>query len=155
MAERKPPGMTWESWIDKQVREADERGEFDNLPGAGKPIASLGKPRDEMWWVRQKLEREQLSFLPTALQIRKDAELALAKAAESKSERQVREIIADINEKIVAAVRAPHTPPVTMLPYDVEDIVEQWRANRPPPPPPPPPEPEPAPEKRRRWWRRG
>jgi hypothetical protein len=154
MAERKPPGLSWESWIDKQVREADERGEFDNLPGRGKPIESLGKPRDEMWWVRQKLEREQLSFLPTALQLRKDAELVLAKAAQAPSEQKVREIITELNDRIVAAVRAPHTPPVTMLPYDVDEIIEQWRANRPPPAPDPEPEPAPVPN-RRRWWRRG
>jgi DnaJ family protein C protein 28 len=28
----------WESAIDKQIREAMERGEFDHLPGAGKPL---------------------------------------------------------------------------------------------------------------------
>jgi hypothetical protein len=38
MTERKPPGMSFESWVDKQIREATERGEFDGLPGAGKPI---------------------------------------------------------------------------------------------------------------------
>lgn len=28
----------WESWIDQQIREAQERGEFDDLPGKGKPL---------------------------------------------------------------------------------------------------------------------
>jgi DnaJ family protein C protein 28 len=28
----------WESAVDKQIREAQERGEFDNLPGRGKPL---------------------------------------------------------------------------------------------------------------------
>ncbi|MGE0433012.1 MAG: DUF1992 domain-containing protein, partial [Planctomycetota bacterium] len=32
MVDRKPTGMQWESWIDRLIREADERGEFDNLP---------------------------------------------------------------------------------------------------------------------------
>lgn len=155
MADRRPPGVSWESFIDKQVREAHDRGEFDNLPGTGKPIEGLGEPRDEMWWVRQKLEREQLSFLPTALQLRKDAELALAKAAAAPSEQKVREIVTELNDKIVAAVKAPHTPPVTMLPYDVDEIVGQWRANRPAPQPEPAPEPEPEPPRRKRWWRRG
>lgn len=35
MTERKPLGVSFESWIDKQIREATERGEFQNLPGAG------------------------------------------------------------------------------------------------------------------------
>src|ERR671931_357603 len=28
-----------ESAVEKQIREAQERGEFDNLPGAGKPLS--------------------------------------------------------------------------------------------------------------------
>ncbi|HEV7663802.1 MAG TPA: DUF1992 domain-containing protein, partial [Chloroflexota bacterium] len=28
----------WESAVDKQIREAQERGDFDNLPGRGKPL---------------------------------------------------------------------------------------------------------------------
>jgi hypothetical protein len=31
----------WESAVDKQIREAQERGDFDALPGSGKPL-----PRD-------------------------------------------------------------------------------------------------------------
>ncbi|MEV0587999.1 DUF1992 domain-containing protein [Nonomuraea sp. NPDC050310] len=30
--------MPFKTWIDRQIREATERGEFDNLPGTGKPI---------------------------------------------------------------------------------------------------------------------
>jgi hypothetical protein len=51
MSARKPPGLGWESWIDRQVREATERGEFDDLAGAGQPIPDLDKPFDELWWV--------------------------------------------------------------------------------------------------------
>jgi Domain of unknown function (DUF1992) len=51
---RKPPGASWESWIDRQVREAEERGEFDDLPGAGRPIPGLDKPFDELWEANRK-----------------------------------------------------------------------------------------------------
>ena len=34
----------WESWIDQQIREAQERGEFDNLPGKGKPLDLTPNP---------------------------------------------------------------------------------------------------------------
>src|SRR2546422_903351 len=57
MTERKPPGMGFESWIDKQIREAMERGEFDNLPGHGKPIPGLDRPDDDWWWIGPKLRR--------------------------------------------------------------------------------------------------
>ena len=34
----------WESWIDQQIREAQERGEFDNLPGKGRPLDLTPNP---------------------------------------------------------------------------------------------------------------
>ena len=67
MTERKPPGIGFGTWVERQIREAAERGEFDNLPGAGKPIADLDKPHDELWWVKDKLRREHLSYLPPTI----------------------------------------------------------------------------------------
>ncbi|NED90626.1 DUF1992 domain-containing protein, partial [Streptomyces sp. SID11233] len=40
MTQRKPPGLDFESWIDRQIREAEERGEFRAL--AGKPLPEEG-----------------------------------------------------------------------------------------------------------------
>jgi hypothetical protein len=39
--QRRPPRKLnqWESAIDQQIREAQERGDFENLPGSGKPLA--------------------------------------------------------------------------------------------------------------------
>jgi DnaJ family protein C protein 28 len=34
----------WESWIDHQIREAQDRGEFDDLPGKGKPLDLVANP---------------------------------------------------------------------------------------------------------------
>lgn len=65
-----PPGVVFEGWIDRQIREAIERGEFDNLPGAGKPIPNLDD-NDENWWIKSKLEREGIKApLPNALALR-------------------------------------------------------------------------------------
>ena len=50
----------YESWIDRQIREAQERGEFDNLRGAGKPIKGLGGREDENWWIKGLIERENM-----------------------------------------------------------------------------------------------
>ena len=67
MTERKPFGVSWETWIDRQIREGMERGDFDHLPGHGQPIRGLDRPDDELWWVREKLRREGVSFLPPTL----------------------------------------------------------------------------------------
>ncbi|MFE3284994.1 DUF1992 domain-containing protein, partial [Streptomyces sp. NPDC059233] len=105
MTERKPPGVDIESWVDRQIREAADRGEFAELPGFGKPLASLDAPYDEMWWIKGKMHREGFSALPPSLALRKEAEDALEAARAARSERQVRAILTEINEKIAAALR--------------------------------------------------
>lgn len=128
MTERKPPGINFETWVDRQIREAAERGAFDNLPGAGKPLASVDAPYDELWWIKAKMEREGMSHLPPTLMLRKEVEDAVAAARDAATEAQARRIIADINEKIRAAVaRPPAGPPLNKKPYDVEEIAAEWR----------------------------
>lgn len=131
MTERKPPGVSFESWTDKQIREAEERGAFDNLPGRGKPLPSLNTPYDEMWWIKGKMQREGLSFLPPSLVLRKEAEDAVRAVAEARTEPEVRRVLAEINEKIEAAIRRPpEGPPLNLVPFDVEQAVAEWRRDR-------------------------
>lgn len=42
---------------ERLIREAIEAGEFDNLPGKGKPLPGAGTKDDELWWVRDWLKR--------------------------------------------------------------------------------------------------
>jgi Domain of unknown function (DUF1992) len=131
MTERKPPGVSFETWVERRIREATERGEFDNLPGAGKPIPDLDKPHDELWWVREKLRREDFAYLPPTIALRKEAEEALQAAAEAASEAEVRRIVADINAKIVEGNRkAASGPPLNLTPFDVERVLRDWRRRR-------------------------
>ncbi|KAF4407217.1 MULTISPECIES: DUF1992 domain-containing protein [Streptomyces] len=133
MTERKPAGISFESFVDKQIREAAERGAFENLPGAGKPLGGLDGPYDENWWIKQKLEREGVSVLPPSLALRKEAEDALEAASAASAEGEVRRIVAEINEKIHEAIRVPPSgPPHNLTPYDAEDVVRRWRERREP-----------------------
>ena len=128
MTERKPWGMSFETWIERQIRQAQERGEFDNLPGAGKPIPGIDDPDDELWWVKSYLRREQLSYLPPTLALRKEADDTLAAVPNAPSEAAVRKMITDLNVKIARAIRVPlDGPPLNLMPYDVEAVVESWR----------------------------
>jgi hypothetical protein len=130
--ERKPPGVSWETWIDRQIREGMERGDFDDLPGHGKPLRDLDRPRDEMWWVKDKLRREAVSYLPPTLAVRKELDDARAQIAATDDEATVREIVAAINSRIVAVnSRVADGPPSTLVPLDVQQVLEQWRATRP------------------------
>jgi len=131
VTERKPPGVGFGDWVERQIREAVERGAFDNLPGAGKPIADLDKPHDELWWLKQKLRSEELTWLPATIALRKEAEDALRAASRAGSEEQVRRIVADINRKISDGNRkAASGPPLNLMPFDVERVVRTWRERR-------------------------
>ncbi|MEU5211625.1 DUF1992 domain-containing protein [Streptomyces sp. NPDC020742] len=128
MTERKPPGVSFETWVDKQIREATERGDFADLPGAGKPLPHLDQPYDEMWWIREKMSREHLCYLPPSLALRKEAEDALATAADAPSEAALRRILTAVNERIRAALRTPlEGPPLQLTPFDVEEQARKWR----------------------------
>jgi DnaJ homologue, subfamily C, member 28, conserved domain len=131
MSGRKPPGMTWETWIDRQIRQGMENGDFDDLPGHGRPLADLDVIHDEMWWVRKKLRSEQVSFLPPTLAIRKELDDTLEAVAAAGTEAEVRRLVAGINARI-RQVNATATagPPSTVGPLDVERVLERWRAAR-------------------------
>ncbi|GAB2750475.1 DUF1992 domain-containing protein [Streptomyces bullii] len=132
MTERKPPGVPFESWVEKQIRDAEARGEFDRLPGAGEPLpGDLESSYDELWWVKRKLAREGVSVLPPALALRKEAEDALAAAYAAPSEQAVRKVLTDINGRIRDMMfKPPPGPPLGMKPYDVDEVVRQWRERR-------------------------
>lgn len=133
MTERKPTGVSFESWIDKQVREAEQRGEFKDLPGAGKPLPGLNKPYDELWWVKQKVRDEQASedsLLPTPLKLRKEIDRLPGTVRELSSERAVRETVRDLNERILAWLRMPTGPQIVLRLVDDDRIVADWQAAR-------------------------
>lgn len=132
MAERIPMNMPIHTWVDRLILEAEERGEFDNLPGAGKPFDWLDKPRDENWWVNQKIRDEEVPssvLLPPALQLRKEvAELPEA-VRDLPDEEAVRAAVADVNGRVAEWLRAPRGPVLPIRPASVEDIVAGWRAS--------------------------
>jgi DnaJ-like protein len=131
MTEKKPPKVSWESWIERKIRESMEAGEFDNLPGSGEPIADLARPYDELWWLRKKLREEQLSIDPPTLVLRREYDENLAKIADARSERDVRRLVAAINERIIYV--NSHTtfgPPSDLVPLSVELVVAEWRDAR-------------------------
>lgn len=134
MTQRKPPGVTWETWIDRQIRVGMESGAFDDLPGTGQPVRDLDRPRDEMWWVRDKVRREGLTSVPPAVEVRRELDATVAAIAVASSEGEVRELVARINERVRRLNSRPVTgPPSTVAPLDVEAEVAAWRASRPEP----------------------
>ncbi len=162
MTERKPPSMTWSSWIDQQIHEAKERGAFDNLPGAGKPLPDRGEEDFGQAWLREYVRREGVpveEMLPPPLKLRKQADRLAKRAPGLGSEQEVRDAVAVLNQEIMDWRRIPVGPPIFVPLVDEEKMLGLWRDAHPDPSPassPPQGGPGPADGRpaRRPWWRR-
>jgi hypothetical protein len=124
-----------ETVVERQIRLAQERGDFDDLPGRGKPLPGIDGPDDEHWWVKGYLRREGLStepLLPTPLQLRREAERLPTTVADLLSEQAVRDVARDLNRRIVSWLRAPVGPAVPVAPVDVDAVVARWPTDRAP-----------------------
>jgi hypothetical protein len=131
MTERKPPGTSWETWIDAQIRVATEKGAFDNLPGAGKPLPNLDEVYDPLWWVKQLIKREEISALPPSLELLRKVERELAAIEKLDDEATVRRRVDALNVEI-AKVNATvmEGPPTRLGTLDVDQVVARWRRTR-------------------------
>jgi len=126
-------GSRFESLIEQKIREAQERGDFDDLPGMGKPLPGWGTQDDELWWIRGYLQREGVSgeaLLPTSLQLARQIERLPETVRDLPSEDAVREAVRELNERIAAYLRAPSGPHVPVRPVKVDEVVARWRADR-------------------------
>jgi hypothetical protein len=161
MTERKPPGMSFTSWIDQQISEAEERGAFDDLPGMGQPLPPGGEDDDGQAWVREWLRREGVSpevLLPEPLKLRKEAARLAETGHRLGSEQEVRDAVAELNTRIMEWRKIPLGPPIFVPLVNEEKMLSQWRERQPAAPPAPPAPPvadaRAATPARRRWWRR-
>jgi len=166
MTERKPRGMSFTSWIDQQIADAEERGVFDNLPGAGKPLGL--KPESDadygQAWMNDYARREGVApeeFLPTPLRLRKEIERLTEAVGGLDSEDEVREVVGDLNRRILEWRRIPVGPPLFVPLVNKDEMVDRWRTaraatqERPAAQVPAQPVPDPGtPPVHPRWWRR-
>ncbi|GAA3574923.1 DUF1992 domain-containing protein [Amycolatopsis ultiminotia] len=134
MSNRKPPGASFGSWVERQIAAAESRGDFADLPGAGKPLPPpTGRDAATDWAIRRAREGDldPSAFLPASLALPREIQDLPAKLAKVRTEQKVREIVEDLNERIREAHRRPQDgPPLRAMPLDVEETVESWRAGR-------------------------
>jgi Domain of unknown function (DUF1992) len=122
-----------EPWVERQIREAQERGEFDNLPGAGKPLHLQDEGED--WWIKGLIRRERLDMtaaLPPQLALRKEAHGLSDAVLRQHSEQAVRDLVEDFNARVRECWRRPvEGPLVAVRTVDLDRMLAHWRAHRP------------------------
>ncbi|MEV6267655.1 DUF1992 domain-containing protein [Kribbella sp. NPDC051936] len=155
MTKRRPPGMSNQEWVESQIKLAQNQGEFDDLPGAGKPL-KLAEQHDPDWWVKDFLRREDVeteALLPSAMQLRKEKQQVHEKVRGMRRESEVREYLADLNKRIRLAIRDTTGPVVPTGPVNEDAVVAQWRMDRPSRTPVPQPVEASTPPKKSFWQR--
>jgi hypothetical protein len=128
----------WESPVERVIREAQERGEFDDLPGAGKPLRGMGASDvdDPDWWVKQLVQREQVDMtgaMPPAVALRKERATFPESLVELRREESVRAVLEDFNRRVRLDRLRPTIgplPPLLAPTVDVDDMVRRWRELR-------------------------
>jgi Domain of unknown function (DUF1992) len=157
MTERKPQGMTFETWVEQQIRRAADEGAFEGLSLAGKPLPRRDREKSSYEWALEWARREEGevgAMLPTGLALRKEREELPALLARQTSEDAVRALVVAHVERVDQYYRQPVEGvwvPVGMP--DVEEMVAEWRRTRLTAPPEPPAPAVPT-ARRRGWWRR-
>ncbi|MDF2920255.1 MAG: hypothetical protein K0S70_4473 [Microbacterium sp.] len=131
-APREPNALDRAAYVEVAIQQAIRRGEFDDLPGAGKPLPDLGRQHDPDWWIRRKIETERLTGLgPPALTLRVEGRELSGRLDELAREEDVREALEDFNRRVIEARRQLlGGPPVVTPTRDVETEVSAWRARR-------------------------
>ncbi|MGY1822501.1 DnaJ family domain-containing protein [Geodermatophilus sp. SYSU D00079] len=156
MTERKPTGMSFQTWVESQISQGLARGDFEGLAGAGKPLPRRDREETAYDWAVAKARREGVdtgAMLPPGLALRRERDELPARVGGLGSEDAVRALAEDYNARVQAFWRRPQESRWAPVPglADVDALVAHWRATRPPPAPPPEPAP---PAVRRRWWHR-
>ena len=130
---RSGPTMQERAWIaETAIEQAMRRGDFDDLPGAGKPLRGLTDVHDPDWWIRRKIEREQLTGLgPPALTLRTESAKLQERMDELFREEDVRGLLEDFNKRVIEARRQLQGgPPVVTPTRDIEVEISGWRDRR-------------------------
>ncbi|UNK71156.1 DUF1992 domain-containing protein [Microbacterium sp. H1-D42] len=119
-------------FVETAIQIAIRQGQFDNLPGAGKPLEGLGTHHDPDWWIRRKIESENLSGLgPPALMLRTEDRALDGELDQLGREDDVRTVVEDFNRRVIEARRQlSGGPPVVTKTRDVDAEIDAWRARR-------------------------
>ncbi len=79
---KKKPSQSWSDFVEQQIRDAMERGEFENLPGKGKPQELAAYPGDPSMEMANKIVRDA-GFVPAWLELEREIDREQNEAEEA------------------------------------------------------------------------
>lgn len=97
---RMPTEPAFDSTVERQIREAIERGEFSDLAGSGAPLTNSPVDGDPDWWARRLLRRERA--VQEADELRRTLRAELPRLRVSKDREGASARVVELNEMIDA-----------------------------------------------------
>ncbi|GGC80644.1 hypothetical protein GCM10011512_04250 [Tersicoccus solisilvae] len=122
----------FESLAERRIREAMERGDFDDLPLAGQPL-DFSDVDDPQWWIKRWMEREQIdtaALAPMVIQLRREADGFPDALRRFDREDDVRAYLEDYNHRVKqdrVESRFSRESRIIAPVVDVEVTVVRWR----------------------------
>src|SRR6266567_1306799 len=118
-------GKQYFDYIDEQIHEAQARGDFDNLPGTGKPLNLDDTPFTGDKALAYSLLKQN-GYAPLEVELAKEIRTEFEKATA-----QYEQLLRELNRKILN-LNLITPSPMHMPMYEVEKLVQQFRNSCPP-----------------------
>jgi hypothetical protein len=114
-------------YVERLIREAMDRGEFDNLPGRGRPLEDLDDTYDPAWWAKRYVQRQRA--LDDLGEVAREVRTFLDMVWMVPDEARVRSEVDALNRRLDEVnARLPHHERHPLL--DPLEVVELWRRSR-------------------------
>ena len=126
-----PSAGGWEASVERQIRAVIERGDFDNLPGSGEPIAGLDRRTTSSGGSGRRCATKDSRSSQPRWCLRREVADARDRIAAAATEEEIHRLVAAINRRI-ADVNAHATdgPSSDVVPLAIERVLSDWQRAR-------------------------
>lgn len=116
-----------DNWLEKAIEEAAARGDFDDLPGAGRRIEGLGGTYDPAWWAKGFVSREKAGEAGIELVAEIDRTLPVLLATAP-----LDDVLARVDRwnAAIDRINAQLDRPSALHPVDRDETERRWAALR-------------------------
>ncbi len=117
--------------VERRIVEAMDRGEFDHLPGAGKPLA-IDQPsvvNGDVWWALRLMR--QANVVPDEVRYRKRIDELRREVDVATDDEDVRRAVRELNGLILKLNgMGTNAIPTSLTTFDENEVLARWRHRR-------------------------